>query len=299
MGNVRNKRSVLPDLSTRAKRTACAGLALFFLFWGSALAQSESDTAALQAEESFSAPDFTGAARQVFALLNGERTRAGLPPLAWDNGLADAARRHSGLMARQGELTHQCSGEPDLRERLAAVPLEHSGENVAVDSGGAASAHDGLMHSPPHRANILDPGFDAVGIGVVQSGRLLWVTEDFAKQIARVSDRSAADIVAEAFVQTRSRAHLPPLEQVVVPKLSRIACAMGQKDRLDTASALDLAGAYGSTSYTASDPAVLPSDAVQLARMRAVRSFAVGVCFVRNSTYPSGTYWVALALFVR
>jgi uncharacterized protein YkwD len=276
-----------------------AGLALVFMFCANALAQNDDSAIPIQVEEGFASADAPGAAGQIFELLNGEREKAGLPPLAWDDGLAAAAQRHSQLMVRQNKLTHRCSGESDLRERLAGVPLDQSGENVAVDSGGAASAHEGLMHSPPHRKNILDPDFNAVGIGAVQNGRLLWVTQDFARRLVRTSDRSAADTVAGAFLRAREQKGLPPLERAEAPNLSGLACAMGRRDRLDTASALDLPAAYASTAYTASVPAILPSDAARLAGMRGVRRFAVGVCFARSASYPSGTYWVALVLFAR
>jgi hypothetical protein len=239
----------------------------------------------------------TTAARQIFDLLNGERRKAGLPPLAWDDGLAAAAQRHSQVMATRRILTHQAEGEPELGERLRAVPLDRSGENVAYDSEGPVSAHEGLMHSPPHRANILAPRFDTVGIGTVQAGGLLWVTEDFAHLLVRMPQESAADTVAEALVRARAEAGLPPLARVSAAPLAGIACAMGRNDRLDTASPLKLAGAYSATAYTVSDPAQLSSDALRFSRTRGVRSFAVGACFARSATYRSGTYWVVLVLF--
>jgi uncharacterized protein YkwD len=42
------------------------------------------------------------------------------------------------------------------------------------------------MDSPHHRANLLDVNFNVVGFGVVRSGRMLYVTQDFA-QIAKPS----------------------------------------------------------------------------------------------------------------
>jgi uncharacterized protein YkwD len=45
----------------------------------------------------------------------------------------------------------------------------------------AQSAHDGWMGSPGHRSNMLNPGWQRVGIGMVPCGmNALW-TEDFMR----------------------------------------------------------------------------------------------------------------------
>jgi hypothetical protein len=300
MGNARNKRRVSPEAGNWTARTlAAAGLALVLLFPGRVLLAGPGGAAPYQIEGDAAAPDPAGAVRQIFELLNGERRKAGLPPLAWNDALAEAARRHAQFMAKQGTLTHRGRGEPELGERLAAVPLDRSGENVAVDSEGPVTAHQGLMHSPPHRANILDPGFDAVGIGAVQAGRLLWVTEDFAHLVVRLPEQSAANALARALERARAKAGLPPLERDTIVRLTSIACDMARHNRLDTAGPLVLPGAYSATAYTVFDPAELPSDALRFVTTRGVQRFAVGVCFARSPTYPSGTYWVALVLFAR
>jgi uncharacterized protein YkwD len=61
-----------------------------------------------------------------------------------------------------------------------------AGKSVAIDTS-IPGANTGFMHSPPHRANILNRQYNAVGIGVVWKGTQVWVTEDFAN---RVSARS-------------------------------------------------------------------------------------------------------------
>jgi uncharacterized protein YkwD len=54
-----------------------------------------------------------------------------------------------------------------------------AGENLAF-APTVASAHEGLMQSPGHRANILRPQFARVGIGIEDGGvHGLMVTEDF------------------------------------------------------------------------------------------------------------------------
>lgn len=39
--------------------------------------------------------------------------------------------------------------------------------------------HDALMASPSQRANILDPSFDALGVGVVWTGQTFYIAQEF------------------------------------------------------------------------------------------------------------------------
>ena len=114
------------------------------------------------------------AEQQLFQLANQERARAGLPALQWDERLQRAAREHSQLMAQHGELSHDFAGEPPLSKRLAArdIRLDNDAENVAYD-GSAEHAHQGFLHSPPHRANIMNPKYNAGGVGVPRKGETL------------------------------------------------------------------------------------------------------------------------------
>ena len=72
--------------------------------------------------------------------------------------------------------SHQCSGEPDLVQRVTAagyLPCTCSwtvGENLAWGVRGESSAAaivDAWMHSPPHREMILRNGIQDVGVGVI------------------------------------------------------------------------------------------------------------------------------------
>jgi hypothetical protein len=54
-------------------------------------------------------------------------------------------------------------------------------ENVAYNTS-AATIHARLMQSPAHRANILNPAFNSVGVGeVVSADGRIFVTERFAR----------------------------------------------------------------------------------------------------------------------
>jgi len=119
----------------------------------------------------FSFANEADAENQLLALANHVRAEAGVPPLQWDEGLTRAAREHAAAMAAQQQLSHQFSSEASVHQRLtAATPLhlDRAGENVAY-AATVDEVHDNLMHSPPHRENLLNPAYNVAGFGVVRS----------------------------------------------------------------------------------------------------------------------------------
>jgi uncharacterized protein YkwD len=126
--------------------------------------------------------------RQLFELLNGERTAQGLPELQWDDALFKAARRHALLMLNLNILEHQLPGEPALDARLTAAGARFAfiEENIAVGKD-PRTIHAGWMDSPGHRRNILDPRITAVGIAMVRGTGGLFAVEDFSQSLANLS----------------------------------------------------------------------------------------------------------------
>ena len=108
------------------------------------------------------------AERALLDAANRERTALGLQPLRWDDALAAAAREHALRMAQRNTLSHQLPGELSLqdRARLAGARYTLIAENVA-EGPTPDMIHSSWMHSPPHRANLLDPELTTVGIAVV------------------------------------------------------------------------------------------------------------------------------------
>src|SRR5438270_9936682 len=119
--------------------------------------------------------------RQIFEWTNQERAKVAAPPLKWNDRLMLAARLHSDEMARHKDLSHQIQGEPVFTERLSerGARFNAAAENVGYGDD-AETLQMGWMHSPPHRANLLNPVYTEVGIGIVRAGNRLWATEDFA-----------------------------------------------------------------------------------------------------------------------
>jgi uncharacterized protein YkwD len=125
--------------------------------------------------------------RYFFDSANRERVGHQLQPLKWDNALAEAARQHALLMAKHDNLSHQLPGEPPLDQRAgqAGARFSQVGENIAIGPQ-AQAIHSGWMHSPGHRANILDVHFTALGVGVIDEEGELYAVEDFSVAIASV-----------------------------------------------------------------------------------------------------------------
>src|SRR5271157_3927064 len=144
----------------------------------------------LLAAASFAQDEFDSAGEQQLAeLINQERSREGLQPLAVDERLTQAARKHTEQMVKHKALSHQFDEEPSVQVRSADEDLrsDRQAENVALEMD-VAGAHAILMNSPPHRANILSSKYNAVGIAVMRSGDRVYVTEDFAHRLPDYSE---------------------------------------------------------------------------------------------------------------
>ena len=136
-------------------------LALFpGLFLGSCLGI---DTAPYQDK-----PGFPGSAQsgrfeaEMLKAANKERASQGFKPLQWDEALAELARAHATDLAKRGAVDHAGF---ETRYKLSGYRL--CVENVAQTQGDAAVVVDLWMNSPGHKANLLHPEVNRVGIGRV------------------------------------------------------------------------------------------------------------------------------------
>lgn len=109
--------------------------------------------------------------KKMLDLINQERAKVGLQPVIWDESLAVVARAHSTDMFNNGYFGHQnLSGKsPFDRMTASGISYKAAGENLAF-AANVALAHNGLMNSPGHRANILSKNFGHVGIGIIDGG---------------------------------------------------------------------------------------------------------------------------------
>ena len=239
------------------------------------------------------------AEHELLQLANQSRAQSQLAPLKMEDCLIAAARRHAVEMAEHNDLSHQLAGEPELAQRLATtcpLHLDQVAENIAF-SGTAAEAHDGFMHSPGHRANLLGASYNVVGMGVVKSGSSLYIVEDFGHSLPDYSLPQAAEVVAKSVARARTAVRLPAIEQRTDNAAQSEACELARADSLRSKSAGRLGQLRYVLRFSTMDPGVLPPEGAKAVDDRAVTAFAVGVCFARSASYPSGAYWVVLVLY--
>src|SRR5580704_10637701 len=236
--------------------------------------------------------------QQLLALANQARQQAGAPELSLDAGFCQAARTHAQAMLEARQLSHQFDGEPSLLERLAATTklrLDQEGENVALDYS-AEAGHEHLMLSPPHRANLLNPAYNVVGLGVVRSGDRLYIVQDFGHALPKYSSAEVTDRIAVALGHTRQQIGQAELERRDLVAADQAACSMARADRLGTSPVRKLAEHSTVLTYTTLHPETLPTEGAHALGSRTLHSFSIGACYSRSDTYPSGVYWVVLAL---
>jgi len=229
---------------------------------------------------------------ELLALTNHARELAGTKPLQIDASLTAAARAHALAMARRGELSHQLSGEPALDQRVASrsLHLVRAGENVALDVD-IAQAHDGLMHSPHHRQNLLRADYNIVGFGIARLGDQIYVVEDFGESVPTISSAQAEDAVATAIERQRQ------LKRLQLQTLRRAACSMASEDQINPKQVSALGPMRYVLTYTNLQPESLPNDAERALADRKLRSFAVGTCYAQTTSYPNGAYFVTVAFY--
>lgn len=117
--------------------------------------------------------------QQMLNLINQERSKANLAPLTFNGALNDASEDHSTWMLDTDTFSHTGQSGSSAGDRIvdAGYALEGNwtwGENIGWQSergepglaDDVADIHQSLMNSPGHRANILNPNFDEIGIGI-------------------------------------------------------------------------------------------------------------------------------------
>ena len=235
---------------------------------------------------------------RLLGLANLARAESGAPPLTLDSGLSQAARMHAQAMLDAHQLSHRFEGELSVPQRLAAkthLQLDQEAENVALDFS-ADGGHEHLMLSPPHRANLLNPTYNVVGLGVVRSGNRLYIVQDFGHALASYSLGEFQERIAAAVNQMRRQANRPELRQLEIPDADDAACSMARSDKLGTAAVYHLAERYTVLTFTTLRPEALPADATRAITGPNLRGVSIGVCYARTDTYPTGMYWVVLSL---
>ena len=118
--------------------------------------------------------------RYLLELVNAERAAVGLGALTLELNLNTSAEDHSQWMSDNDTFSHTGVNNSSATQRITSADFDfsgawRSGENIAAQTiGGAegffdevAALHQGLMDSPGHRANILNPNYTHIGLGIV------------------------------------------------------------------------------------------------------------------------------------
>lgn len=119
---------------------------------------------------------------QLIELVNKERSLMGLSTLQKVDVLTEVGRGHSADMFRRGYFAHTSPDGKNVSDRALDKGYVYLviGENLAY-APTVELAHKGLMDSPGHRANILSPEFNKIGIGIMDGGVYgLMVTQVFS-----------------------------------------------------------------------------------------------------------------------
>ena len=224
-----------------------------------------------------------GPARILFESANRERSAHLLPPLKWNAVLAAAAAQHASRMAAQNTLSHQLPGEPAMMDRASRAGARFSAlaENVA-EGPNAEEIHHQWMKSPPHRANLLDPQLDSVGIAVSARGGTLFAVEDFSLEAGKLSIGEQESIVN---AKLRSRG----LRLLTETADARRSCVLDN----------GYAGKHVPSfvlHYATPDVGTLPDMLEQRVRTGKYRAAVVGACPSNGKVGPSN-YRLAVLLF--
>jgi len=161
------------------------------------------------------APKMAPGLAGVEAAIAHLRASRGLPALQRDELLDTVAEAHSKEMVRLRTFAHVLPTDGSLTDRLRGrgYVYRSAGENIGL-SDDAATAHEAIVGSPAHLANLLDPRHRKLGLGQVRGpspdgGEGVYLTEVLAAPVVGSND-PAADVARLLFSERRKRG-LPEL----------------------------------------------------------------------------------------
>lgn len=143
----------------------------------------------------------------VVCLIDQQRAAAGLPALAEQPLLDQAAGAYAQRMVAEDFFAHVSPDGSTLASRLtsAGYAFDAAGEDIGYATGTDATAAAMVaawMASPEHRANILEPSFTDIGVGAVPGVPIAGATAgatyvaDFGHASLPASSGSAATVAS-------------------------------------------------------------------------------------------------------
>lgn len=120
-------------------------------------------------------PSLVEMEQQMVAGVNAERGKVGLPPYQLDQQITAMALGHAQDMVVRDYFSHVTPEGVSLRDRFAKAGLTDAtnvGEDIQRNTRPAGEsvqfALNWFMNSRPHRANILHPDHNRIGVGIVE-----------------------------------------------------------------------------------------------------------------------------------
>lgn len=163
---------------TKTLASVCTACMLSTYAFNGTLVASASVAESQVLMQEASAPSFDQ--RQALKLLNDDRKDRGLPPLRFNSQLAKLADSYARDMIKRDYFSHYDPDGQSPFERMQKqeISFNYAGENLAFNES-VLAAQQAFMHSPVHKANILNTNYTQVGIGVVKgpAGRVYVVQE--------------------------------------------------------------------------------------------------------------------------
>ena len=118
---------------------------------------------------------------QLVSLVNTYRAQNGVPPVGENLLLDNAAENHSLDMAQRQTMTHTGwdGSDPGQRMLAAGYTWRTWGENVAAGQKTVTDVMTAWMNSSGHRANILNPAFNEIGVAAAagKNGVIYWTMD--------------------------------------------------------------------------------------------------------------------------
>lgn len=124
-------------------------------------------------------------AGQIVHLVNEERAKAGVKPLKYVADVSKVAQLKSQDMIKNNYFDHTSPtyGSPFKMMDQFDINYTFAGENIAAGYSTAEAVMKGWMDSPGHRANILNPNYAEIGIGIAEGGEYgVYYTQMFVKR---------------------------------------------------------------------------------------------------------------------
>ncbi len=236
---------------------------------------------------------------RMLELVNKERLKRGLDTLAWNGELTRVARGHATDMFKNDFFDHKSAtdgSEPAHRIARSAIYASKTAENIALDRN-VDNAHQGLMNSPGHRKNILDPEFTHIGIGIIDGGlKGIYVCQNFAKLIP-VSSPGEIQLT----LYSRLRNHVLPMPLHLNRRLNDLAArhteTMIEQDRVFSPNLKEMIGGFSEMSVfvATTDQPDQPNDSM-LTDLSRYREVGIGVRLAKTRNNPNGIYFLTVLL---